>query len=425
MIDQNGVNGLTKLETDLLIPSETIHPDNSKRQKILILTWEFPPNVIGGLARHCHGLARSLVKANYEVHVLTTKLSTTPNFEIVDGIKVFRITPLHEQEANFLTWIAGLNLAMIDKVKELAREHQYGLIHAHDWLVGTAGILLKSELSIPLITTIHSLEQGRNDGIYTETQKFIDDKERQLIHGSDQIIVCSEFMKDALLQQFSAKEDRLSVIANGIDPDSAEINELTILSKNIPLNSNKRLIFSIGRLVKEKGFDVLIEAAPELLKQYPDLYFIIAGKGPMENEYQRLIRDRGLENIVFLIGYVDDSNRNLLFNQCEIAIFPSLYEPFGIVTLEAMIFGKPTIVSNTGGLKGIIDHGNTGLLMNPGDKRSLVKQVQEILDNPPKAKQLGENGKKIVQQLFSWKRIGLETKRVYEETIMKSKYFQS
>lgn len=392
---------------------------------ILLLTWEFPPNVIGGLARHCYGLAKSLVKENYEVHVVTTKLPSTPSFEIIDGIKVFRITPLHEQEENFLTWIAGLNLAMIDKVKELTGNHRYDIIHAHDWLVGAAGLTLKSELNIPLIATIHSLEQGRNNGIYTETQRFIDEKERQLIQGADQLIVCSEFMKEELLQQFSAREEFVVVIANGIDVEFAEIKEATMLKSHIPIEPGNRLIFSIGRLVKEKGFDVLIDAAPELLRQYPDIYFIIAGKGPMEKAYGKMIEEKGLEEKVFLIGYVDDETRNHLFRQCELSIFPSLYEPFGIVTLEAMIFGKPTIVSNTGGLKGIIDHGKTGLLMNPGDKQSLIEQVQELLDNQTKSLELAENGRKIVQKLFSWTRIGMETKRVYEETIYRSKYFQS
>ncbi|MEW8987826.1 MAG: glycosyltransferase family 4 protein, partial [Bacillus sp. (in: firmicutes)] len=311
MTDKERVKPLEVFKNVHSTTSEIVHPDNQKRQTILILTWEFPPNIIGGLARHCYGLAKSLVKENYEVHVVTSKLPTTPSFENVDGIKVFRVTPLHEQEENFLTWIAGLNLAMIDKVKELAVNHQYCLIHAHDWLVGSSGIMLKSEMCIPLIATVHSLEQGRNNGIYTETQRFIDEKERQLIHGADQLIVCSEFMKDELLQQFAAKEEKVVVIPNGIEAEAAENNESTTLKTGIPIEPNKRLIFSIGRLVKEKGFDVIIEAVPALLKKYPDLYFIIAGKGPMEKAYKQLIEAKGLQEKVFLIGYVDDGTRNV------------------------------------------------------------------------------------------------------------------
>ncbi|MGJ7921372.1 glycosyltransferase family 4 protein [Neobacillus sp. LXY-4] len=393
------------------------------KQSILILTWEFPPNIIGGLARHCYGLAKSLVKEDCEIHVVTTKLHNTPSTENVEGINVYRITPLHEQEPNFLTWIGGLNLAMIEKVKQLSINNQFSIIHAHDWLVGTSALMLKEELKVPLIATIHSLEHGRNNGIYTDTQRFINEKERQLINGADQLIVCSEYMREELHQVFAVKKEDIAVIANGIDQDVSVTNEVESLDY-LPINPNKRLVFSIGRLVKEKGFETIIEAVPDLLKKNPDLYFIIAGKGPMLSEYERMIADNGLENDVFLVGYVGDAERNKLFDQCELAIFPSLYEPFGIVSLESMIFGKPTIVSKTGGLKGIIKHMKTGLFMNPGDKDSLVEQVQFLLDNKQFADKLGGNGRQIVQRLFSWQRIGSETKRVYEESRYKYKYFQ-
>lgn len=394
---------------------------NKKKLSILILTWEFPPNIVGGLARHGYGLARSLVKGNCEVHVLTTKLPNTPSFEMVDGIHVHRITPLHELESNFLTWIAGLNLAMLDKAKELSIHHHYSLIHAHDWLVGTCGLMLKKELNIPLIATIHSTEHGRNHGIYSETQKFIDRKERQLINGADQLIVCSDYMREEMEQVFAVNADKMAIIANGIDLDSTEISEQTN-HLDLPLDSNRRLIFSIGRLVKEKGFDLIIDAAPVLLAKYPDIYFVIAGKGPMYSEYEQKIKDNGLEQDVFLVGYVDDGARNLLFSKCELAIFPSLYEPFGIVSLESMILAKPTIVAKTGGLKGIVDHLNTGLFMTPGDKESLIEQVQLLLENKELATELGDKGKRVVERLFSWQRIALETKRVYDDSLYRFKY---
>lgn len=394
--------------------------ENHKNHKVLLLTWEFPPNIIGGLARHCYGLAKSLVKQNCHVHVITTKLHSTSSYELVDGINVHRITPFHEQESNFLTWVAGLNLAMIDKVKELSKHHQFSLIHAHDWLVGTSGLILSKELNLPLIATIHSSEHGRNNGIYTDTQMFIDKKERELINGADQLIVCSEYMREELQQVFAIRHKEMAVIANGIDLDSTEMS-YEESNRDLPLDFNKRLIFSIGRLVREKGFDTIIDAAPILLAKYPDIYFVIAGKGPMYLELEQKIKEKGLEKSVFLVGYVDDDVRNLLFKSCELAVFPSLYEPFGIVSLESMIVGKPTIVSKTGGLKGIVDHMNTGLFMTPGDKESLIEQVQFLLEHNALANELGEKGKKAAERLFSWQRIGQETKRVYEETLYRFK----
>jgi glycosyltransferase involved in cell wall biosynthesis len=391
--------------------------------KVLLLTWEYPPNIIGGLARHCMGLSESLVKDHCEVHVITTQLNNSLDFEIINGVNIHRIAPLHEQESNFLTWIAGLNLAMIQKAKELSLMHQFTIIHAHDWLVGSCALLLKKELKLPLIATIHSTEHGRNNGIHNPTQRFIHEKERQLIHGADQLIVCSEFMKHELCKAFSINEQDMVVIANGVESEEKMILKPDFFA-GLPIDSNKKLIFSVGRMVREKGFATIIEAAPSLIRENPDLYFIIAGKGPMLIEYRQSVKEKGLDKHIFFVGYVTDEQKDILFQQCELSIFPSLYEPFGIVCLESMIYGKPTIVANTGGLKGIIKHMETGLLMVPGDKDSLIKQVQFFLNQKEKTIEIGENGKRKAKQHYSWKGIGKQTNLIYEETQKKVKRLQ-
>lgn len=419
---------VTKRETELAVLTTLKFPtaeeeivDTIGKRRILVLTWEFPPHIVGGLARHVHGLTKSLSKMGYEIHVITAHQEELPVYERLDGVFVHRVKPLNENEKDFLMWIGGLNIAISEQAEVLAREYQFDCIHAHDWLVGASASVLKDRLAIPLVTTIHATEFGRNNGIYTEMQNFIHEKERKLVAQSDQIIVCSDYMKQEVQQLFNPSMEKVSTIPNGIDSEPEIAVRQEDLLIDIPIDPSRKMIFSIGRIVKEKGFDTLIEAATILKEKGSNVYFLIAGKGPMLAEYRRKVDELQLKDTVFFIGFIDDNKRNALFELCDIAVFPSLYEPFGIVALESMKANKPTIVSNTGGLKGIVQHLKTGLLMIPGSTDSLIEQIIRLLNDPSLAKHIGENGKKIVESLFSWNRVAEETKRVFEEVKMNGK----
>jgi glycogen synthase len=382
--------------------------------KILMLCWEYPPNVVGGLSRHIYGLSVHMAKMGCEVHVITAGTDILPIFELMDGVRVHRVKPINEYDQNFLSWIGGLNLAMAFKAEKLAQETRFQLIHAHDWLVGAAAVSLKELLSIPLLTTIHATEHGRNNGINTEIQKFIHEKEQQLITESNQIIVCSDFMKEHLVSVFDVASDEIAVIPNGVEIPTATIEAPEMLPELL----NKNYIFSVGRIVKEKGFQTVIEAAAIAKEKDYDYYFVIAGKGPMQEEYRRQIKERQLTSHISFVGYVTDDQRNALIAGSQLTVTPSLYEPFGIVALESLILAKPTIVSNTGGMKGIVKHLQTGLLMNPGDPESLLEQIQFLEDNPDKAKEIGLRGREIVLRLYGWNRIASETARTMEDTVI-------
>lgn len=387
------------------------------RMKILMLSWEYPPNIVGGLSRHVYGLSVQLAELGHEVHVVTAGNGSLPGFEIIKGVKVHRVLPLNYEDHDFLTWIAGLNLAIAFMAEKLAEEMTFDLIHAHDWLVGSSAIILKETLAIPLLTTIHATEHGRHNGIHTEMQRFIHDKEAQLIAESDQLIVCSDFMREQLLSLFQPQHEKIAVIANGIDPIDVSVEPEELF----PFIKNKKYVFSVGRIVKEKGFETIIEAAKIAKKKDIDIYFIIAGKGPMLERYRQMVTEQQLEHYIAFIGFVTEIERNALLKRCEIAVFPSLYEPFGIVALEAMILARPTIVSNTGGLKGIVNQKQTGLLMNPGDANNLIENIELLLHNPQKGNEMGIKGKQMVTSLYGWKRIALQTVQVIEDTLINIK----
>jgi glycogen synthase len=382
--------------------------------KILIVTWEYPPNVVGGLSRHVYGLSVHLAQLGHEVHVITAGNGGLSAYEIVNGVHVHRVIPLNNQDDDFLSWIAGLNLAISFKAVKLAEKIKFDIVHAHDWLVGTSALTLKEELSIPLLTTIHATEHGRNNGIYTEMQQFIHNKEKKLIMESDQIIVCSSYMRDELLTISELSEKKIAIVPNGIEPSAGKINSNEIY----PFIQNRKYVFSLGRMVKEKGFETIIEAAQLAKKNRRNVYFVIAGKGPMLERYRKMVSERQLDHYIAFIGYVSDEQRDALLVNSEFAVFPSLYEPFGIVALEAMIHGKPTIVSDTGGLKGIIMDKQTGLLMDTGNAESLLANIDFLLQNPEKAVGIGEKGRQIVKSLYGWKRIASQTVKIMEETML-------
>jgi glycogen(starch) synthase len=389
--------------------------------KILILSWEYPPNVVGGLSRHVYGLSVQLAKMGHEVHVLTAGKDDLPTFETIEDVFVHRVKPVNQQDDDFLSWIGGLNLAMAFYAEKMAEEIDFDLIHAHDWLVGSAAIALKEILFIPLLATIHATEHGRNNGIHTEMQQFIHWKEIQLITESDQLIVCSKYMKEGLISIFQTEDEKIVVIPNGIEPLQVKPNYDDIF----PEFKGRKYVFSIGRIVKEKGFETLIEAAAIAKEKGLNFFFVIAGKGPMLESYRRQLVDRRLENQIAFVGYITDIQRNALIVGSEMAVFPSIYEPFGIVALETMILGKPTIVSATGGLKGIVKHLQTGLLMVPGNEKSLLNQVDFLMNNPQTAIEIGNRGMQIVKSLYGWKRVASETSNVMEDMLLHSRVYHT
>jgi glycogen synthase len=383
-------------------------------RSILMLSWEYPPNVVGGLSRHVSGLSIHLAKLGLNVHVLTAGNGDLPKYERINHVHVHRVMPLNNMDKHFFSWIGGLNVAMVQKATELANEINFDLIHVHDWLTGVAGIVLKEALDLPLLTTIHATEYGRNSGIYNEIQSFIHEKEQLLIEKSNLIIVCSNDMKLELISVFNIEEEKIVIIPNGIEiKDQIMKQELSF-----PQHKDKKVIFSVGRIVEEKGFKTLIKAATIVKDKGHKLFFVIAGKGPLLERYRQEVKEKGLRDYLIFTGYITDDEKNAYFLNCDIVVFPSLYEPFGIVALESMLLGKPTIVSEIGGLKGIIMNRKTGLYMEPGNAENLLEQIEFLLKNPIKAKEIGSLGQNLVKGLYGWDRIASETNRVIGDVII-------
>jgi len=385
-----------------------------------MVSWEYPPKIVGGLGRHVEGLSEGLVKLGHQVTVVTAETPKLQEREIVEGVEVLRALPHQPPSRDFVESVMLLNLNMVERViSELLNSNvQYDVIHVHDWLGAYAGKLFKHALRLPLIATIHATEFGRNNGLHSDLQRHISDLEWWLCYEAWQVIVCSRYMEREVQHIFGLPKDKLRAIPNGIDPnklkasDSGDQSEI----RSKYARPDEKIVLFVGRLVREKGVWLVIDAFRELLHAVPEAKLIIVGKGPEEMYLRDYARRLGLEHKVCFTGFVDDQTRNHLYHLCHVAVFPSLYEPFGIVALEAMALGKPVIVSDTGGLGEVIEHGLTGLKFPSGNSRALTRALSDVLLDFNLAQSLATEGKKEANH-YTWDKVARSTSDVYREVI--------
>ncbi len=235
---------------------------------------------------------------------------------------------------------------------------------------------------------------GRNNGLHNDLQRHISDLEWWLTYEAYRVICCSRYMEDELRRIFQVPEDKLHVIPNGVRMEEfsnvhADLNQW----RNNWARPEEDIVLYVGRHVFEKGIDLLLEAALEILPKRPCTKFIIAGKGPpMRDELMGRAWDMGLGEKVLFPGFIDDQTRNSLYRLASAAVFPSRYEPFGIVALEAMAGEAPVIVSDVGGFYETVEHGVNGLTFYAGNAHSLADSILRLLQDKALASALKKTG---------------------------------
>jgi glycogen synthase len=382
---------------------------------VAMLTWEYPPHLVGGLARHVHALARHLAAQGHQVHVLTRSAPGLPADDMEEGVHVVRVAPCFQEPQDFRLWVCHLNFALMEAgVRLLGELDGPAVLHAHDWLVAYAARGLKNLFRLPLIGTIHATEYGRHGGIHDSGQQYINDVEWWLTYEAWRVIVCSQAMRTEVRQLFGLSDDKVAVIPNGIDLKPLAAEHLP--PRNQFAAPGERLIFHIGRLVPEKGAAVLLEALPLLLRRHP-IKAVIAGTGPYAEELKRRALKLGLAGRVHFAGWVDDATAQALYHYADAAVVPSTYEPFGIVALEAMAAGAPLVASDVGGLAEIVRHGQNGLKAAPGHHRSLAEQIDHVLTDRPLARRLALEARREVEERYTWSSIARTTVAAYDDVL--------
>ncbi|MHB0912088.1 MAG: glycosyltransferase family 4 protein [Armatimonadota bacterium] len=378
--------------------------------RVLMLSWEYPPRIVGGISRHVYDLSTALAAAGVGVDVVTCEHPGAPEEEGDGNLRVHRV-PVAEGD-DFVHWVHNLNAATEEKADELLSEGP-ALIHAHDWLAEFAGKNLKNRHRLPLVATVHATEHGRNRGIHTELQRYIHGVEWELCFEAWRVICCSEFMKEEISGVLGVPHDKLDVIANGVDAGKFEIGFDEDEFRTWAAKPHEKIVFFVGRMVPEKGVQVLIRAIPQIVGDHPDVKFVIVGGGNTAH-LRQLADELSVTDKLFFTGYVDDETLLKLYRVADVAVYPSLYEPFGIVALEAMAAKVPVIVSDAGGLKEVVEHGATGLVTWADNPESLAWGVLEMLHKPHSARMMAENAYRRAVCEFNWARIAEQTAEVYE-----------
>jgi glycogen(starch) synthase len=389
-----------------------------KSMKILMLTWEYPPRVVGGISRVVYDLSHRLIKDGHEVTVVTYRDGEVPYYEDDKGVKVHRVDNYMIQPNNFIDWILQLNFNMVERASQIiAEQGKFDVIHAHDWLVANAAKTLKHSFDIPIVATIHATEAGRNSGIREPNQKYINDTEWMLTYEANEVIVNSNYMKSEVQRLFGLPFEKINVVPNGVN-----LNKFTGMDRDYSFRrkyamDNEKIILFMGRLVYEKGVQNLIAAMPKVLASYHDAKLVIAGKGGMLDELKAQADYLGISNKVYFAGYMNGKDVEKMYKAADISVFPSTYEPFGIVALEGMLAERPIVVSDAGGLGEIVEHRVTGMKSYCGNPNSIADSILELLFNPELCDNIVKNAKIKVKENYNWQKIAQDTHFTYQKAI--------
>ena len=395
--------------------------------KIAVFVYEYPPKIVGGLGTYAAEITRKFVLDDHDVTVFTMNddAGSLPTREIWRGIEIHR--PLHIDISDSLPdvigedikkWGRGLHffgklmvynyLSAAKLINELIKKEgmKYDVVVAHDWLSAMGGITVKREIGLPLAFHVHSTEKGRTLGNGSSVVSNIELRAGKM---ADMIVTVSYAMKDELIQLGFPRE-KIQVSYNGVDPQ--KYNPANVSSEDIKkirskygLKEGDFMILFLGRLVPVKGVDKLIMAMPHILTKMPSAKLVIVGVGDLQ-EY-------------FCFDFIPEEERILHYAACDVAVFPSHYEPFGIVALEAMSMEKPVVVGAAGvsGMREIViccGEEQCGFHVDPNNPSDIAWGVISALESPEKRKLLGKNGRKRVVSEFTWSRIAEKTLALYE-----------
>jgi glycogen(starch) synthase len=416
--------------------------------RIGFFVWEYPPALVGGLGTYAEYITREYIELGHDVSLFTLNTGKLKTREIFKGIEVHR--PLIADASNvFPMFVAedlrkwGTNIRFFNDIflynilsstkfiNDLIRKEDYkfDVVCVHDWLSSISGIIAKNETTIPLVFHVHSTEWGRSGGQGSEVVSHLETQTAQI---ADRVITVSYAMRDDLVRH-GWPEAKISVVWNGVDPeryDPANVDAEAVRKVrekyNIP--EDGCMLLFLGRLTWVKGVRNLIQAMPSILKEYPKTKLVILGKGEEQSDIVEMAGRLGVkDNITCNFQFVPEEDRIAHYAAADACVFPSIYEPFGIVSLEAMSMAKPIVV----GAQGVVGfreqvmptgEEQNGVHINGNDPSDIAWGIKEVLKDPERAKKWGENGRKRVIQYFTWRKAAEQTLQIYEQMSITSSW---
>ncbi|MGB9778574.1 MAG: glycosyltransferase family 4 protein [Candidatus Bathyarchaeales archaeon] len=411
--------------------------------RIGFFVWEYPPKLVGGLGTYAEYITHEFVELGHDVTVFTLNPGDLNTREIFKGVEVHR--PLIADASNvFPMFVAedlrrwGTNIRFFNDIfiynvlsatkfiNGLIRKERYkfDIVCVHDWLSSIAGLIIKNETKIPVVFHVHSTEWGRSGGQGSEVVSHLESATAQ---AADRIITVSHAMKDDLTRH-GWPQQKISVVWNGVDPtrydpQNCKPEDVKKIREKYGIPDDWKMLLFLGRLTWVKGVKNLIQAMPTVLRAYPQTKLVILGKGEEERDIAETATRLGIkDNVVCRFDFVPEEERILHYAAADLCIFPSIYEPFGIVSLEAMSMAKPVVVGAHGVVgfrEQVVSSGTdqNGIHVNGEDPADIAWGIKETLKDPQRAKTWGENGRKRVLQYFTWEKTAEQTLEIYKTLI--------
>ncbi len=385
--------------------------------RVLLISWEYPPIIEGGLARHVRKLSEHLVAEGVEVHVLTRGGGRLAATEERHGVVVHRLRepPFPKDVGAFVRWVTTMNADMRELGDELAEGLAFDLVHSHDWLVASSAEQIARSIGCPWLVTVHATEYGRHQGwVQKYPQSHIHAAERDMVRRADHVITCSRYMRSHVAKVFGVRARHITPIQNGIDPADLEpvAADLAQLRARYA-EPDERLVLLVGRLVYEKGFHLALDALAPVIEKLGGVRFVVAGSGTAEAELRRQAWRLGLHRKGAFLGWVGDDMLHSLYRISDLCIVPSIYEPFGLVALEAMASGCLCVVADSGGLREVVPgDGTVGLRFPSRDTAALGAILERVLTDDRERAQLVAEAREHVLR-FDWAEVARETLGVY------------
>jgi glycogen synthase len=365
--------------------------------RALLISWEYPPVIEGGLGRHVRKLSEHLVRDGVEVHVLTRGGGRLPRQEERHGVIVHRVRePPFPQDLNaFVRWVRSMNADMRERAFELAGRYDFDLVHSHDWLVAGAAQAVARRTARPWLVTVHATEFGRHQGwVQDHPQSYIHAAERAMARTADHVITCSRYMRGHVSRVFGVPPARITAIPNGVDP-----RDLEPVGADLDLDElraryadpEELLVLLVGRLVYEKGFHLALDALAPVIRRHRRVRFVVAGTGTAEAELKRQARRLGMTTHGTFLGWVGDDRLHSLYRVADLCI-----------------------VADTGGLREVVPNdGTVGLRFPSHDAEALEDVLEQVLADDTARAQLVAEAREYVLR-FDWVEVARRTQDVYD-----------
>lgn len=409
--------------------------------KILMFGWEFPPFNSGGLGTACYGITKSLSEKGVEINFVLPQNQKVPEefLNVISAelpkIKIKKVDSLitsYMTSQNYRRSFLSLdkkNLAnnycsgLLEEVcrysqiaRKIASEVEHDIIHTHDWMTFLPGIEAQKVSGKPLVSHIHSTELDRSGGHGANPQVFSIEKEG--VRRSDKIIAVSNFTKDKIIKSYGVDNNKVDIIYNAIYKDEFANNK--DLKKCFNFGKNKIVLF-LGRLTLHKGPDYFLCAAKKVLEKNKNVTFVISGSGDMDHQIIEQSADLGIADKVLFTGFLRGEQLKKIYEMASLYVMPSVSEPFGITTLEAMASGTPVLISKQSGVSEILNH---CLRVDFWDVDEMANKILSIIDNDELEECLSCNGLSEINK-FTWDKVAEGIIDVYEQLIRKKCCIQS